>query len=191
MSRSLRRLESQLVDLLEVQGALAQVNWWLGSLRTCAVAHVCQLTRTDQTVGSFTPTTSGTPQNLSTTLRPQMMEAPSSPDCEPPPFGSLGVDGPLSPLSETSPIESPSHSPGYGGYDRSDPQIGDVPWSQFESGRNLWDPRCRLLKMPSSWVVTQERDLQTLRPHQRIRRAQPDVRAIWIPGVPGIPGIGV
>lgn len=80
MTRSLRRLETQLVDLLEVQG---------------------------------------TPQNLSTTLRPQMMEAPSSPACEPPPFGSLGVDGPLSPLSETSPIQSPSHSPGYGGYDRS------------------------------------------------------------------------
>lgn len=80
MTRSLRRLETQLVDLLEVQG---------------------------------------TQQNLSTTLRPQMMEAPSSPDCEPPPFGSLGMDGPLSPLSETSPIQSPSHSPGYGGYDRS------------------------------------------------------------------------
>ena len=35
-------------------------------------------------------------------------------------------------------------------------------------------------------VATQERDFQTLRPQQRIRRAQPDVRAIWIPGIPGI-----
>jgi len=80
MSRSMRRLESQLVDLLEVQG---------------------------------------TPQNLSTTLRPQMMDAPMSPDCDPPAIGSLGVDGPLSPLSETTPVQSPSHTMGiYGDYDR-------------------------------------------------------------------------
>ena len=52
-----------------------------------------------------------------------MVNAPASPDCDPPAIGSLGE--PLSPLSEANPEESPGASPGghsYG-YDRYQPQI--------------------------------------------------------------------